>query len=141
MSGECRSVDLETIVKPRDASGVAPALHDADKRTLDDLTAAFTDLVKRARVGSLKSSEVIDPVITITSLGERGVESIFGIIYPPQLALAGFGKPVERPWVVEGQVCARRVITATLSGDHRATDGHRGAQAGAQALLRRASRV
>ncbi len=106
---------------------VAPALHDADKRTLDDLMAAFTDLVKRARVGSLKSSEVIDPTITITSLGERGVESIFGIIYPPQLALVGFGKPVERPWVVEGKVCARKVITATLSGDHRATDGHRGA--------------
>ena len=106
---------------------VAPALHDADRRTLDDLMAAFSDLVKRARAGSLKSSEVTAPTITITSLGERGVESLFGIIYPPQLALVGFGKPVERPWVAEGRVCARRVITATLSGDHRATDGHRGA--------------
>jgi len=106
---------------------VAPALHDADKRTLDDLMAAFADLVKRARAGTLKSSEVTDPTITITSLGERGVETLFGIIYPPQLALVGFGKPVERPWVAEGRVCARKVITATLSGDHRATDGHRGA--------------
>ncbi len=106
---------------------VAPALHDADLRTLDDLMAAFSDLVKRARAGTLKSSEVTDPTITITSLGERGVESLFGIIYPPQLALVGFGKPVERPWVAEGRVCARKVITATLSGDHRATDGHRGA--------------
>ena len=67
-----------------------------------------------------------DPTITITSLGERGVESVFGIIYPPQLALVGFGKVVERPWVVDGGRRATRV-TATLAGDHRATDGHRGA--------------
>jgi pyruvate dehydrogenase E2 component (dihydrolipoamide acetyltransferase) len=106
---------------------VAPALHHADQRSLGDLMANFSDLVKRARAGSLKGAEVTDPTITITSLGERGVETVFGIIYPPQLALVGFGKPVQRPWVEEGQVVARTVITATLAGDHRATDGHRGA--------------
>ena len=88
----------------------------------------FQDLVTRARAGSLRSSEMTDATITVTSLGERGVESVYGIIYPPQLALVGFGAVVERPWVVDGQVAARRVITATLSGDHRATDGHRGAR-------------
>ncbi|MBI4290738.1 MAG: 2-oxo acid dehydrogenase subunit E2 [Betaproteobacteria bacterium] len=106
---------------------VAPALHHADQRSLGDLMANFSDLVKRARAGSLKGAEVTDPTITITSLGERGVETVFGIIYPPQLALVGFGKPAQRPWVEEGQVVARTVITATLAGDHRATDGHRGA--------------
>ena len=87
----------------------------------------FQDLVKRARTNSLKSSEVTDPTVTITSLGERGVDSVFGIITPPQLALVGFGTPVERPWVVNGQVVPRTLITATLSWDHRASDGHRGA--------------
>ena len=106
---------------------VAPALHDADRQSLDDLMRGFQDLVKRARAWSLKSSEVSDPTVTITSLGERGVESVFGIITPPQLALVGFGTPLERPWVVGGQVVVRPLITATLSGDHRATDGHRGA--------------
>jgi pyruvate dehydrogenase E2 component (dihydrolipoamide acetyltransferase) len=106
---------------------VAPALQHADQRSLDDLMRGFQDLVKRARAGSLKSSEVSDPTVTITSLGERGVESVFGIITPPQLALVGFGTPLERPWVVAGQVVPRPLITATLSGDHRATDGHRGA--------------
>lgn len=106
---------------------VAPALHNADQRSLDDLMRGFQDLVKRARAWSLKSSEMADPTVTITSLGERGVESVFGIITPPQLALVGFGAPIERPWVVGGQVVARPVLTATLSGDHRATDGHRGA--------------
>jgi len=106
---------------------VAPALHHADQQSLDELMRGFQDLVKRARAGSLKSSEVSDPTVTITSLGERGVESVFGIITPPQLALVGFGTPLERPWVVDGQVVPRPLITATLSGDHRATDGHCGA--------------
>ena len=106
---------------------VAPALHNADQRSLDDLMRGFQDLVKRARAWSLKSSEMADPTVTITSLGERGVESVFGIITPPQLALVGFGTPLERPWVVDGQVVPRPLLTSTLSGDHRATDGHRGA--------------
>lgn len=106
---------------------VAPALRHADQRPLDDLMQGFQDLVKRARAGSLKSSEVTDPTMTVTSLGERGVESVFGIITPPQLALVGFGTPLERPWVVDGQVVPRPLLSATLSGDHRATDGHRGA--------------
>jgi pyruvate dehydrogenase E2 component (dihydrolipoamide acetyltransferase) len=106
---------------------VAPALHHTDQRALDDLMRGFQDLVKRARANSLKSSEVSDPTVTITSLGERGVESVFGIITPPQLALVGFGTPLERPWVVDGKVVPRPLLTATLSGDHRATDGHRGA--------------
>jgi pyruvate dehydrogenase E2 component (dihydrolipoamide acetyltransferase) len=106
---------------------VAPALHDTDKMSLDELMRGFQDLVKRARAGSLKSSEVTDPTVTITSLGERGVEAVFGIITPPQLALVGFGTPLARPWVVEGKVVPRTLLTATLSGDHRATDGHRGA--------------
>jgi len=106
---------------------VAPALHHADQRSLDDLMRGFQDLVKRARAWSLKSSEMADPTVTITSLGDRGVESVFGIITPPQLALVGFGTPLERPWVVGGQVVPRPLLTATLSGDHRATDGHRGA--------------
>ena len=73
---------------------VAPALHDADQRSLDDLMRGFQDLVKRARAWSLKSSEMADPTVTITSLGERGVDSVFGIITPPQLALVGFGTPL-----------------------------------------------
>jgi pyruvate dehydrogenase E2 component (dihydrolipoamide acetyltransferase) len=62
----------------------------------------------------------------VTSLGERGVDSVFGIVYPPQVAIVGFGRIGERPWVVDGAVAARPVVTATLSADHRASDGHRG---------------
>ena len=118
---------LGVAVSLRGGGLVAPALRDADRQPVDELMRSFQDLVTRARAGSLRSSEMTDATITITSLGERGVESVYGIIYPPQLALVGFGAIVERAWVVDGNVVPRRVITATLSGDHRATDGHRGA--------------
>ncbi len=124
---QSEAIHVGIAISLRGGGLVAPALHHADQRPLDELMAGFQDLVKRARAWSLKSSEMTDPTVTITSLGERGVESVFGIITPPQLALVGFGTPLERPWVVGGQVVPRPLLTATLSGDHRATDGHRGA--------------
>jgi pyruvate dehydrogenase E2 component (dihydrolipoamide acetyltransferase) len=93
-------------------------------RSAGELMKNFRDLVQRARAGSLRSSELSDPTITVTSLGEQGAESVFGIIYPPPVALVGFGK--ERPWSADGQVVSRPLITATLSADHRVRDGHRG---------------
>jgi pyruvate dehydrogenase E2 component (dihydrolipoamide acetyltransferase) len=106
---------------------VAPALHDADKKSLDELMGAFRDLVSRARAGRLRSSEMTDPTITVTSMGERGSESVLPIIFPPQVAIVGFGRVVERPWVSDGQVLVCPVVTATLAADHRVTDGHRAA--------------
>jgi pyruvate dehydrogenase E2 component (dihydrolipoamide acetyltransferase) len=106
---------------------VAPALRDADRATLPDLMHRFRDLVTRARAGSLKSSELSDATITVTSLGDRGTEAVTGIIYPPQVAIVGFGRVVERPWVVGGSVLPRPVVHLSLAADHRATDGHAGA--------------
>jgi pyruvate dehydrogenase E2 component (dihydrolipoamide acetyltransferase) len=107
---------------------VAPAIHDVDRKSLDDVMANMLDLVKRARKGVLRSSEVADATITVTSLGEQGVESLFGVIYPPQVALVGFGRILERPWAERGMVGARPVMAATLAADHRASDGHLGAR-------------
>jgi pyruvate dehydrogenase E2 component (dihydrolipoyllysine-residue acetyltransferase) len=84
------------------------------------------DLVNRARTGHLRSSEISDGTITVTQLGEQGVEGVFGVIYPPQVALVGFGKVTDRPVAVDGMLGIRPMINATVSGDHRASDGHRG---------------
>ena len=105
---------------------VAPALHDVNRKDLGALMHEIRDLVARARAGSLRSSELSDPTITVTNLGEEGVDAAFGIIYPPQVALVGFGRIAERPWVASGKVEPRPLMTATLSADHRASDGHRG---------------
>ena len=119
-------IHIGVAIALRGGGLVAPALHDADTRDLTALMRQLQDLVARARAGSLKSSELTDPTITVTNLGEQGVESTFGIIYPPQVALVGFGKITERPWAVGGKVDVRPLVTVTLSADHRATDGHRG---------------
>lgn len=105
----------------------APAIHDAADLDLDTLMDRMRDLVGRVRAGRFRSSEIADPTITISSLGDRGVEALYGVIYPPQVAIVGFGKVVERPWVVDGAVGPRPVITLTLAADHRVSDGHRGA--------------
>ena len=118
---------IGTAIAIRAGGLVAPAIHDADKLSLDQMMAQLHDLVARARTGALRSSELTDPTITVTNLGERGVETVFGVIYPPQVALVGFGMPVERPWAIGGEIAARRVLMATLAADHRASDGHRGA--------------
>lgn len=104
---------------------VAPALHAAHEQSLDQLMHGFRDLVSRARAGTLRSSEFTDPTITVTSLGERGAETVLPIIFPPQVAIVGFGRLVERPWVSDGQLLASPIVTATLAADHRVTDGHR----------------
>jgi pyruvate dehydrogenase E2 component (dihydrolipoamide acetyltransferase) len=119
-------IHVGVAISLRGGGLVAPALHNTDRQSLSELMKSFRDLVQRARAGSLRSSELTDPTITVTSLGEQGVEAVFGVIYPPQVALVGFGKIVERPCVSEGQIVARPTLTATLSGDHRVSDGHRG---------------
>jgi pyruvate dehydrogenase E2 component (dihydrolipoamide acetyltransferase) len=119
-------IHVGVAVSLRRGGLVAPALHRTDQQPLGELMKNFQDLVKRARAGTLRSSELSDPTITVTSLGEQGVETVFGVIYPPQVALVGLGKLAERPWVVNGQVVARPLITASLSADHRVSDGHRG---------------
>lgn len=106
---------------------VAPALHDVGSKPLATLMRELSDLVQRARAGSLRSSEMSDPTITITNLGDQGVESVFGVIYPPQVALVGFGTVAPRPWVVDGEVRVVPLLTASLAADHRVTDGHQGA--------------
>jgi len=120
-------IHLGVAVSLRGGGLVAPALHDADRMPLGDLMAALKDLVQRARAGTLRSSEMSDPTITVTSLGERGVETVFPVIFPPQVAIVGFGKIAERPWVTGGHLAPRPLVNATLAADHRVTDGHRAA--------------
>jgi pyruvate dehydrogenase E2 component (dihydrolipoamide acetyltransferase) len=122
------AVHLGVGISLRAGGLVAPALHDAGSKSLDELMNALKDLVRRTRAGRLRSSEVTDATVTVTNLGDQGVETVFGIIYPPQVALVGFGKIVPRPWAEGGMVGARPTVSATLAADHRASDGHQGAR-------------
>ena len=118
---------IGVAISLRQGGLVAPALHDVGAKSLDLLMRDLADLVKRCRAGSLRSSEMSDPTITVTNLGDEGVETVFGVIYPPQVALVGFGRVAERPWIEEGRLSVAPVATVTLAADHRVSDGHRGA--------------
>jgi pyruvate dehydrogenase E2 component (dihydrolipoamide acetyltransferase) len=121
------AIHVGAAISIRGGGLVAPAIHDTDQLSLDQVMARLRDLTKRVRAGRFRSSELADPTVTVSSLGERGVGLLFGVIYPPQVALIGLGRVEERPWVVDGAVRPRAVITATLAADHRVSDGHRGA--------------
>jgi pyruvate dehydrogenase E2 component (dihydrolipoamide acetyltransferase) len=121
-----KEIHVGMAISLRGGGLIAPALHNADIQSLDELMKNLRDMTQRARAVRLRSSELTDPTITVTSLGDQGVETVFGVIYPPQVAIVGFGKVVERPWAVNGMIGARQVMTTTLAADHRASDGHRG---------------
>jgi pyruvate dehydrogenase E2 component (dihydrolipoamide acetyltransferase) len=107
---------------------ITPAIHSVHRLSLNELMTAMGNLIERTRAGRLRSSEMTDATITVTNLGDLGVKTVFGVIYPPQVALVAFGRIMERPWAENGMLGVRRTVTATLAADHRATDGHRGSQ-------------
>ncbi|HEU0079550.1 MAG TPA: 2-oxo acid dehydrogenase subunit E2, partial [Longimicrobiaceae bacterium] len=120
------AVHLGVAVFLRGGGLVAPAILDADTKSLDVLMREMGDLVRRARSGGLRASEMTSATVTVTNLGDRGVEGVLGVVYPPQVALVGVGRVVERPWAVDGMLDVRPVAALTLAADHRASDGHRG---------------
>ncbi|WP_310586415.1 dihydrolipoamide acetyltransferase family protein [Stutzerimonas frequens] len=121
-------IHLGVAITLRRGGLVAPALRDVADRSLADLMQTLGDLVQRARAGSLRSSEMSDATLTVTQLGEQGVDSVFGVIYPPQVALVGVGRIAERPWVQAGALCVMPTVTLSLAADHRVSDGHYGAR-------------
>lgn len=122
------AVNAGVAVALRGGGLVAPAVPAADELSLAELMVAMRDVVARARAGRLRSSEMTSGTITISSLGERGVDQMTGVIYPPQVALVTFGTPRPVPRVVSGEVQPRQAVAVTLAADHRASDGRRGAR-------------
>jgi pyruvate dehydrogenase E2 component (dihydrolipoamide acetyltransferase) len=107
---------------------VAPALLDANQKDLPTLMREFSALVTRVRAGHMRSGEFTAATITVTSLGADGVDVLFPIINPPQVAIIGSGAIRELPWTQSGQCVVRPVLTLSLGADHRVTDGRLGAR-------------
>jgi len=135
MNGYCRdgkfeaspAVNVGVAISLRQGGLVAPAMMETDRKSIDDVMTALTDLVKRTRAFSLRASEFSEPTLTLTNLGDQGVELVQGVIYPPQVALVGFGRPTKRAWVEGNALKLIPVVTLSLAADHRVSDGHRGA--------------
>jgi pyruvate dehydrogenase E2 component (dihydrolipoamide acetyltransferase) len=122
------AVHVGMVVSLRTGGIVVPTLRDADSRSLDDLMEQLRDVVTRARVGRLRSAELSNATLAVTSLGEEGVETIYGVIYPPQVSIVGFGA-IHSEVRAEGDLIGTRsILRATLAADHRASDGQEGSR-------------
>jgi pyruvate dehydrogenase E2 component (dihydrolipoamide acetyltransferase) len=117
------AIHIGIVISLRQGGLVVPAIHDVDKLSITELMQGLRDITERSRNGHLRSSELTDPTITVTNMGERGADSVFGIIYPPQLAILGFGKVRKIAKVVNDNVVIAQVLTLSLSADHRVIDG------------------
>jgi len=106
---------------------ITPALMNAQDMNLDKVMQSLDDLITRTRKGKLRGSEMMEQTVTITNLGDLGVERVYGVIYPPQVAIIGLGRIVDAPWAEGDTLAVRKVLQATIAGDHRATDGRTGA--------------
>jgi len=122
------SVHAGAAIAVRGGGLVAPALLDADRKGLPTLMEDFSALVTRVRAGHLRSGEFSAATITVTSLGADGVDVLYPIINPPQVAIVGAGAIREQPWVMDGRLVIQPILTLALAGDHRVTDGRAGAR-------------
>jgi len=118
-----KEINIGFVVSLRGGGIIVPAIHNADSKSIDEIMEALNDIIPRARAMKLRSSELSDSTITITNMGEGGADVVYGIIYPPQVAIIGFGSSSEQPFAENGMLGIRTLLNATLAGDHRATDG------------------
>lgn len=120
-------VNLGMAVRLRGGGLVAPTIVDADTFTLPELMHQFRDLVRRARGDGLRVSEMTGGTATVTALGDRGVDTVYAVVYPPQVAMIGIGRARRRPLAVDDGVAVRLAVDLSLAADHRVCDGHLGA--------------
>jgi pyruvate dehydrogenase E2 component (dihydrolipoamide acetyltransferase) len=97
-------------------------------KRLPQIARESKDLIERAKGGALRVEEVTQGTFSITNLGPYGIETLIGIIQPPQTAILGVGTVMERPAVRDGEIVVRQMMKVALSADHRVTDGAQGAQ-------------
>jgi len=121
-------VNIGFVVSLRTGGILIPTIHDADKKTVDEIMQWMNEAIPRARALNLRSSDFTDTTITVTCLSEGSAELVYGVIYPPQVALIGLGSIIEQPWTENGMLDVRPVLTATLTADHRASDGQTGSR-------------
>lgn len=116
-------INIGFIISLRGGGVMVPSIVHADTQSIDEIMATLNDLIPRARAMRLRSSEFGTATVTVTSLGDGGADEVLGLIYPPQVAIIGFGGIRDRPVAVDGMCTVHPTVRVSVGGDHRATDG------------------
>jgi len=116
-------VDIGVVLSLRSGGVIVPTIANADELDVDAMMGRLREVVERARRGRLRGSDLAEASITVTNLGDQGADAVFGVIHPPQVALVGLGAVRDDVWADGDSVRVARTVRASLSGDHRATDG------------------
>ncbi len=111
-----------------DAGLVVPVIHRADTLSLAEIAARREDMVSRGQAGTLRPADIQGGGFTVSNLGMYGVDAFNAIVNPPQVAILAVGRIADRVIAVKGQPAVQPTMMLTLSCDHRALDGARGAQ-------------
>jgi len=107
---------------------IVPVIRNADRKSLEEIASMLKELAEKAKQSKLAKEELTGGTFTITNLGMFGVDVFTPIINPPETAILGVGRVVEKPVVVEGQIVVRPVMQLSLTFDHRVVDGAPAAQ-------------
>lgn len=121
-------VNIGIAISLKNKGVVVPAIIESQKLDLFQINEALNDLITRARSGNIKTTELVSGTFTVTNLGDLGVEEVFGVIVPPQVAIMGWGAIHQEPVVISNsEIKAKSILTISLSADHRVSDGLLGA--------------
>lgn len=121
------TVHLANAINLRGGGLIMPVIRAAQTLSPSEMMELLKQQVTRARNGSLLFSELSGGSFTVTSIGERGAEQMFAVIFPPQVAILALGSPHQEVMAVAGSIKIRSVIEASLAADHRVSDGRTGA--------------
>lgn len=122
------SVNMGIAISLKSGGVLVPAILNSDEKNLMELNQSFQDLIIRTRNDHLKNSELTEGTVTVTNIGDSGVDEVYGVIFPPQVAIIGFGRVAQSPIVENNNLTLGYVVNITLSADHRVTDGLNGSK-------------
>lgn len=102
---------------------LVPVVARAHALTVEQLDTALRELAATARAGTMPPERLRGSTFTLNNYGGLGVDGSAAIINHPDVAILGIGRIIERPWVVDGAIVARRIVQLSLAFDHRVCDG------------------
>jgi len=117
-----RDINIGIAVSLEDGL-IVPVLRGANRLSLPEIAMEADRLIARTREKKLREEEFTGGTFTVSNMGTLDVESFVAIINVPETAILTVGRIADKPIVIEGQIIARKMMTATLSADHRVVDG------------------